>query len=144
MVSLIPFGSVIQKGVIVLNWTFNTDQPIYTQLVYQITRAILSGELPAGSRMPAVRELAAEAGVNPNTVQRAMTELEQRGLIYSQRTAGRFVTEDGAVIGESRRKLARQEAKTFLSAMAALGYERKQILQILQEDEEVSDGTSGV
>ena len=119
-----------------MNWSFQSDQPIYTQLVQQMTRAILSGELPPGSRMSAVRELAAQAGVNPNTMQRAMAELEQSGLIYSQRTAGRFVTDDEAVIGESRRRLARQEAAAFLSAMAALGYDRTQILQLLQEEKE--------
>lgn len=119
-----------------MDWQFRSDQPIYTQLVQQLTRAILSGELSAGSRLPGVRELAAQAGVNPNTMQRAMAELEQGGLIYSQRTAGRFVTEDEAVIGESRRRLARREAASFLDAMAALGYDRTQILQLLQEEKE--------
>ena len=119
-----------------MNWQFRSDQPIYSQLVQQLTRAILSGELPAGSRVSAVRELAAQAGVNPNTMQRAMAELEQSGLIYSQRTAGRFVTEDEAVIGECRRRLARQEVEAFRASMAALGYDQEQILQLLQEEKE--------
>ena len=119
-----------------MNWQFRSDQPIYSQLVQQLTRAILSGELSAGSRVSAVRELAAQAGVNPNTMQRAMAELEQSGLIYSQRTAGRFVTEDEAVIDECRRRLARQEAAAFRASMAALGYDHEQILQLLQEEKE--------
>ena len=76
-----------------MEWYFRNDQPIYTQLTQQITLAILSGSIPSGGRLPTVRELAAEAGVNPNTVQRALAELEGTGLLHTQRTAGRFVTE---------------------------------------------------
>ena len=116
-----------------MEWNFRTDQPIYTQLVEQMTQAILSGSFAPGARLPAVRELAAQAGVNPNTMQRAMAELEQGGLIFSQRTSGRFVTEDEAVIGEARRKLARRQADVFWDAMAHLGYDRAQALQLLTE-----------
>ena len=118
-----------------MNWQFRSDQPIYSQLVQQLTRAILSGELSAGSRVSAVRELAAQAGVNPNTMQRAMAELEQSGLIRSQRTAGRFVTDDENVIGEARSAMAREEIGGFFAAMESLGYDRAQTLQLLQEEE---------
>ena len=77
-----------------MKWQFSNSAPIYAQLIEQIKMAIVSGEFPAGERLPSVRELAAETGVNPNTMQRAMTELERDGLVYSQRTAGRFVTEN--------------------------------------------------
>ena len=72
-----------------MEWSFHSNQPIYTQLIEQLTLAILSGEYPTGGKLPAVRELAAEAGVNPNTMQRALAQLEQTGLLYTRRTSGR-------------------------------------------------------
>ena len=119
-----------------MEWIFRTDQPIYTQLVSQVTLAILSGEFPPGSRLPAVRELASQAGVNPNTMQRAMAELEQSGLIHSQRTSGRFVTDDRAVIDEARLRMARRQAEVFWRSMAGLGYDRARALEILTEQKE--------
>ncbi|MBQ4370277.1 MAG: GntR family transcriptional regulator [Oscillospiraceae bacterium] len=119
-----------------MDWNFRSDQPIYAQLVEQITLAILSGVFAPGSRLPAVRELAAQAGVNPNTMQRAMAELEQSGLIYSQRTSGRFVAEDGFVIDEARYRLARQRTKDYCAGMAALGYDTEQILKFINEEKE--------
>ena len=77
-----------------MQWNFDGNAPIYTQLVDQIKLGIVSGEWIPGQRVPAVRELAVEAGVNPNTMQRALQELERQGLMFSQRTSGRFVTED--------------------------------------------------
>ncbi len=119
-----------------MEWIFRADLPIYTQLVSQVTMAILSGEYPPGSRLPAVRELASQAGVNPNTMQRAMAELEQSGLIYSQRTSGRFVTDEGAVIEEARLRLARRQAAAFWDGMSRLGYDRARALEILKEQKE--------
>ena len=75
-------------------WKFDSSAPIYSQLVRHIQEAIVSGEFTPGDRLPSVRDMAMEAGVNPNTMQRALTELERDGLVYSQRTAGRFVTEN--------------------------------------------------
>ena len=77
-------------------WSFQADTPIYTQLVARLQEQIVSGAYPPGSKLPSVRDLAADAGVNPNTVQRAFAELERLGLIYTQRTSGKFVTEDAA------------------------------------------------
>ena len=91
-----------------MEWDIRNDQPIYTQLIQQVTLAILSGTFPCGGRLPPVREMAAEAGVNPNTMQRALAELERTGLVYTQRTAGRFVTEDAAVIDSAKQELAHQ------------------------------------
>ena len=92
-----------------MEWDIRNDQPIYTQLIQQVTLAILSGTFPCGGRLPPVREMAAEAGVNPNTMQRALAELERTGLVYTQRTAGRFVTEDAAVIDSAKQELAHQQ-----------------------------------
>ena len=84
-------------------WQFSGDAPIYSQLIEQIKVGIVSGVFPPGERLPSVRDLATEAGVNPNTMQRALTELERDGLVYSQRTAGRFVTEDNTMINQAKR-----------------------------------------
>ena len=81
-----------------MKWQFSNDAPIYSQLIHQIQVGIVSGAFPPGQRLPSVRDLATEAGVNPNTMQRALAELERDGLVYSQRTAGRFVTEDQIMI----------------------------------------------
>ena len=117
-----------------MDWKFRTDQPIYSQLVEQIKLAIVSGVFAPGMRMASVRDMAAEADVNPNTLQRALQELERQGLVYSQRTNGRFVTEDTNVIEESKRALAQGQLAAFLAAMKQLGYERAEIIALLEEE----------
>ena len=116
-----------------MKWQFSADAPIYTQLVAQIQIYIVSGALPPGERLPSVREFAAEAGVNPNTMQRAMAELEREGLVHSQRTAGRFVTEDRARIQQAKRQCAEEQIQTFLEKMEQLGYTRAEILQLMEQ-----------
>ncbi|MBQ2061529.1 MAG: GntR family transcriptional regulator [Oscillospiraceae bacterium] len=122
-----------------MEWTFQPDLPIYTQLVAQMTQAILSGAYAPGARLPAVRELAAEAGVNPNTMQRAMAELEQSGLIFSQRTSGRFVTDDETVIDDARHRQAQRQVDAFWRSMALLGYDRDRTLALLTQNEKEED-----
>ena len=117
-----------------MQWQFSNDAPIYTQLIAQIKIGIVAGAFPPGERLPSVRDLATEAGVNPNTMQRAMTELERDGLVYSQRTAGRFVTEDRAMIEAAKRSLAERHIKTFLEAMIRLGYQREEMLSLLRQE----------
>ena len=117
-----------------MEWNFRGDQPIYSQLIQRIKQGIVSGDLSPGGRLPSVRDLATEAGVNPNTMQRALQELERQGLVYSQRTAGRFVTEDTQVIESSKRALAREQTEAFLRAMETLGYKRAEIIALLQEE----------
>ena len=121
-------------------WTFDSDQPIYTQLVDRIKFAIVSGELKPGDRMSAVRELALEAGVNPNTMQRALQQLEREGLVFAQRSAGRFVTEDTDVIGRVRSALAAQQVKRFRDAMQALGCTEEEMKTLLFGSGEESNG----
>ena len=89
--------------------------------------------------MQSVRDMAMEAGVNPNTLQRALQELERQGLVYSQRTAGRFVTEDVAIIDSSKRALALAQLKSFLEKMKQLGYERAQIAAPIEEENKHAD-----
>ena len=117
-----------------MKWHFSNSAPIYAQLIEQIKMAIVSGEFSAGQRLPSVRELAAETGVNPNTMQRALAELERDGLVHSQRTAGRFVTEDSETIAAARRDLARRHLEKFLSAMTGLGYEKQEIESLLRQE----------
>ena len=127
-----------------MEWTFRGDQPIYSQLVQRIKQGIVSGELPPGARLPSVRDLAMEAGVNPNTMQRALQELEREGMVYSQRTAGRFVTEDVKQIEGAKRAFAAEHIRVFLEGMGKLGYGRAEILALLQEEKEDEHGNSGM
>ena len=116
-----------------MKWQFSADAPIYTQLVAQTQMYFVAGALPPGERLPPVGESAAEAGVNPNTMQRAMAELEREGLVHSQRTAGRFVTEDRARIQQAKRQCAEEQIQTFLEKMEQLGYTRAEILQLMEQ-----------
>ena len=116
-----------------MQWKLSDDSPIYVQLMETITAAIASGTLAAGSRLPSVREMAAQAGVNPNTMQRALAELERDGLLYSQRTAGRFVTDQSDRITQKRKELAMQQIRIFLSSMKEMGYTSEQTLNLIQQ-----------
>lgn len=116
-----------------MQWKLSDDRPIYVQLMETITAAIASGTLAAGSRLPSVREMAAQAGVNPNTMQRALSELERDGLLYSQRTAGRFVTDQSDSITQKRKELAMQQIRIFLSSMKEMGYTSEQTLNLIQQ-----------
>ena len=87
-------------------WNLNNDRPIYLQIMERIQKDIVSGVYPPGSRIPSVRELALEAAVNPNTMQKALSELERCGLVYSLRTSGRFITEDESLLKQTRMQLA--------------------------------------
>ena len=119
-----------------MEWNFCSDLPIYSQLVVQIKQGIVSGAFSPGERLASVRDMAAEAGVNPNTMQRALQALEQEGLVYSQRTSGRFVTEDSNVIEKVKEAFAREHIQRFLENMEKLGYNREEILALLQEAKE--------
>ena len=120
-------------------WQFRSDTPIYAQLITQIQQRIVSGALQPGERLPSVRDLAAEAGVNPNTMQRAMMEMEREELVHSQRTAGRFVTEDAGRIRSLRETLARGQVKEFLDGMIHLGFSLEEILAFVQVEGEKGD-----
>lgn len=115
-----------------MRWEFHGAAPIYRQVTERIERLIVSGALPPGARLPAVRTLAMEAGVNPNTAQKALTELERGGLIYSQRTAGHFVAQDPAVITAAREALAEAQAGQYLRSMRDLGYTPEEAERLLR------------
>lgn len=117
-----------------MDWKLTDDRPIWLQLTEQMTRRIITGIYPPGSRLPSVRELAAEAGVNPNTMQRALAQLEQDGLAKADRTAGRMVTQDTAVLDAVRRAQARVVMERYIHAMAELGYTPGEAAALLKEE----------
>ena len=112
-------------------WELKSDRPIYSQLIEQIELRICSGVYPLGSKLPSVRDLAQEAAVNPNTMQRALAKLEEDGLLYSNRTSGRFVTEDVNMINQVKNKLAKEHVQIFLKKMTELGFDYEEILSII-------------
>ncbi len=116
-----------------MNWKFHEDRPIYAQIVEEIQRRILTGTYPAGSSMPSVRLLAVDANVNPNTMQKAMSELESQGLLHTQRTSGRTVTTDERLIMEIKERIASGYVDQFLEGMKSLGIERDKAIAMLQE-----------
>ncbi len=115
-------------------WDLKSDRPIYSQLIEQIQLKIVSGLYPAGSKLPSVRDMASDASVNPNTMQRALAELENEGLLYSQRTSGRFVTEDEGRIMDTKTMLAMELIHEFLEKMENLGYSKEQAVEILEKN----------
>lgn len=128
-----------------MNWDLKSDRPIYIQLVEHLQLAIISGLLPPGSRVPPVRELAAEAAVNPNTMQKALQELEQGGLVQTQRTSGRTVTQDTGRIAAVKAEFAGGEVSAFLEKMGRLGYAPQQAVALVEEaaQQAGTDGAGG-
>ena len=122
-----------------MSWRFRTDIPIYLQVSEEIRGRIFSGVYPTGSKLPGVREIAQEAGVNPNTAQRAFSDLEDSGLILTMRTSGRFVTEDASLIESSREKFIKDNSVHFLSEMQMRGISPEQTLSVLKKLVEIGD-----
>lgn len=124
-----------------MHWNITAGRPVYLQLVEQLELALVTGTFPPGSRIPPVRELAAEAEVNPNTMQRALQELESRGLLQAQRTAGRTVTADEATLHALRQRRAAALARDFLQQMHSLGLTPGEVRALLEQtDKEDSHG----
>lgn len=115
-------------------WNLNSDRPIYAQILERIQMQIVSGVYQPGTKIPSVRELAADAGVNPNTMQKALAELERSGLVMTQRTSGRVVTEDLNMIKETRNQLAGEQVKEFVKRMKDLGFDREDIIDLLTKE----------
>ena len=120
-----------------MDWKFSGSLPVYQQIMSQLQGAVLAGSYPAGSRIPSVRELAAEAKVNPNTMQRALTELEHEGLLESHGTMGRCVTANQAVLDRLRRNvldaLVRDCARQFREAGLTLEQASAMLLRLEKE-----------
>jgi len=116
-----------------MSWELNSDRPIYTQLIEQIELKICAGGYPPGAKLPPVRELANDAAVNPNTMQRALAKLEDNGLLYTHRTKGRFVTEDMDLVQQTKSRLVHKHVRDFLEKMWQLGFEHEEILSTISK-----------
>lgn len=119
-------------------WELDENLPIYLQLIEELKRRIINSTYQPGCKLPAVRELAADAGVNPNTMQRALAHMEQSGLIYTQRTSGRFLTDDREKIERLRWDAANGLIRDFLRKMREIGIERDAVCKMIQSYKEDS------
>ena len=116
-----------------MNWKFSGDRPVYQQIMENIRGAVLRGELPPGGKVPSVRDLAAAAQVNPNTMQRAMTELEREGLLVGGGTSGRTVTENPEVLSEMRDRILEELARECAEKFMVFGITPSQAAKLLME-----------
>lgn len=113
-------------------WALDDDRPIYLQIMERIRTDIISGKYHAGEKLPSVRDLALEASVNPNTMQKALAELERDNLVYSQRTSGRFITEDEDMLRQLKKDVAKEQIKDFFQKMEHLGYTPDETISLMQ------------
>ena len=123
-----------------MTWELDADRPIYAQLVERLQTQIILGKYQPGGRLPSVRELAAAAAVNPNTMQKALGELERKGIISTQSTNGKTVTQDLGLIQDMKRKLARGHVDAFFTGIEGLGYTRAEALGFLEDMEGAGRG----
>ncbi len=118
-----------------MKFNFSNERPIYLQLVEQLELYIIAGQFSPGSKLPSVRDLAATAKVNPNTMQKALVELEDKRLIITMRTNGKFVTDDVKFLQKRRERYAETKIKKFLTEISELGFSRADIINFLQKGE---------
>ena len=116
-----------------MSWNLDSSRPIYLQIVERVSLDIVAGKYLPGDKLPSVRDLAAEAGVNPNTMQKALSELERNGLVHSLRTSGRFITEYKAMIEQMREELATTQIQEFLDKMRQMGFDQKKVIQLIEK-----------
>ena len=116
-----------------MSWNLSSDRPIFLQIMEKIKLDIISGIYKPGDKLPSVRELAQVASVNPNTMQKALAELEHTGLVYSQRTSGRFITEDTAQIQQLKSELAKELTNDFLKVMGKLGISAEETITLISD-----------
>lgn len=116
-----------------MKWELNSERPVYIQLIEQIQAGIISSSFKPGDKLPSVRDLAAEAAVNPNTMQKALSELERTGLIYTNRTSGRFITSDESMIKKLREMSARELIQDFVNRMKQLGFEPDETIKLVTD-----------
>ena len=116
-----------------MDYIFDNERPIYIQLVEMIRIEIVSGKFKKGQKIPSVRELALIMKVNPNTMQKALVELENEKLIYTERTNGKYVTEDEELIETVKRKLAKEIVNNYLNSMKNIGIDYNSAVKYLQE-----------
>lgn len=116
-----------------MSWNLTADRPIFAQIMDIISQDIISGKYAPGEKLPSVRDLASQAAVNPNTMQKALAELEKTGLVFAKRTSGRYITEDITMIEELKSRLAQERIKEFLLSMENLGFSKKETADLITE-----------
>lgn len=116
-----------------MSWNLDSSRPIYAQIIEKVSLYIVSGHYQPGDKLPSVRDLAAQAGVNPNTMQKALSELERENLVHSARTSGRFITEDKDMIEKMREELASTQIKEFLNKMSQMGFDYNKTIALLEK-----------
>jgi GntR family transcriptional regulator len=116
-----------------MQWDINSERPVYIQLIEQIQAKIISGYYKPGDKLPSVRDLAAEAAVNPNTMQKALSELERTGLITTNRTSGRLITSDESLLAKLKRQSVKDQVFDFIDRMKQLGFNPKETLALITE-----------
>ena len=114
-------------------WKFDNNMPIYIQITNTIKLQIVTNQLKPGDKLPTVRDLAEIVGVNPNTVQRALSDLEAEGFVYSVRTTGRYVTDNQELITQTRLHLAQKELENFVNNMLDLGFSQDELTERLDD-----------
>lgn len=114
-------------------WVFDNSKPIYSQIEDEIKKMILSGKLSKGEKIQSVRELAQEAGVNPNTMQKALSEIERQGLIITERTNGRFVTAEQALIDGLKEEFFRQKVTVLIEELRSLEFTKNDIIRFIEK-----------
>lgn len=116
-----------------MTWNLDSSRPIYAQLAEQVRLDIIAGLYAPGTKLPSVRDLAAQAKVNPNTMQKALAELERSGLVHSMRTSGRFITEDTDMIQQMKEDLAADQIREFLEKMSGMGFQPQDTLELIEK-----------
>lgn len=114
-------------------WKLTSDRPVFIQIMEKLKRDIVTRVYMPGDKLPSVRDLAGEAAVNPNTMQRAFSELEREGLVYTKRTNGRFITEDLNLIDQLKEQMALDAITGFLNSMQQLGFSKKETLTLIEQ-----------
>lgn len=120
-----------------MDWEIKSDRPLYLQLMEKIQFDVVSGLYIPGGNIPSVRELAAQFGVNPNTMQKSLVELEKKGLLYAKGTSGRFVTDNTELIQKIREDIAKSNAISYLENVKNLGYSFDEAIKLLKKATEV-------
>lgn len=116
-----------------VEYQFTNDKPIYLQLMEAIKNAIISGELKKGAKLDSVRDLALAAKVNPNTMQKALAELERIGLVRTERTSGRFITDDEELLIQMKKEIAAKEINVFFDKMKSMGLSKSDVIKLIND-----------
>lgn len=117
-----------------MSYEFNNDMPIYLQIIEHIKGLIISNKYLPNDKLMSVREMSMEYGVNPNTIQKALSELESIGLIYTERTNGKYVTADTSLINRFKKQYINEKVQEFFSSMESMGLSKQEILDILNKE----------